>query len=141
MDDQRDHSKLQAQGWRQRDLPGFIGRVGPLWTRREAEGWAYGLVAANSHLNPAGLVHGGLLATLVDHALSVIAWEAAGRQPCVSIQLNTNFVAAAREAQFLEARGRVVRLTGGLVFMEGSVSSEGAPVITASSVMKLVRAP
>ena len=29
-------------GWKARTLPGFIGVVGPLWTRREGDRWAYG---------------------------------------------------------------------------------------------------
>ena len=30
-------------GWKPRTLPGFAGLVGPLWTRKEDDGWAYGL--------------------------------------------------------------------------------------------------
>lgn len=128
----------QAHGWRPRDLPGFIGLIGPLWTRKEDAGWAYGLVATRQHLNPAGVVHGGLLTSLMDHALSAIAWEAVGRRPCVTVQLDTHFLAAAREGQLLEARGRVTRATASLVFMQGAITVAGAEVLTGSAVMKIL---
>lgn len=138
MDDAAD--LIRAEGWRQRALPGFIGLVGPLWTRQEDAGWAYGLLTTPAHLNPAGLVHGGLLTTLIDHALSAIAWQALERRPCVTVQLDTQFLTAAREGQFLEARGRVVRATGSLVFMQGQVSVAGVELISASAVLKVLAA-
>lgn len=139
--DQPMDDRLAAAGWQRRALAGFIERVGPLWVRRDGDGWAYGIVAGPEHLNPAGVVHGGLLATLADHALSAIAWQAIGRRPCVTVQLDTQYVASARAGQFLEARGRVVRATGSLVFMQGQVIAEGVELVTASSVMKVVAAP
>ena len=65
----------RADGWRERAASGFIGLTGPLWTRREADGWGYGFVAEARHANPAGIVHGGMLVTLVDHAIATVAWE------------------------------------------------------------------
>ncbi|MBT9504929.1 MAG: PaaI family thioesterase [Burkholderiaceae bacterium] len=135
-----DTTAISAAGWRQRTLPGFAGLVGPLWTRKEEQGWAYGLLTTRDHLNPANLVHGGLLTTLIDHALSAIAWEALERRACVTVQLDTYFLAAAREAQFLEARGRVVKATSSLVFMQGQVSVAGLEVVSASAILKIVAA-
>jgi uncharacterized protein (TIGR00369 family) len=140
MDETSAVGSLGDLGWRQRDLPGFIGRVGPLWTRKEEAGWAYGVLATAQHLNPAGLVHGGLLTTLIDHALSAIAWEAVARRPCVTVQLDAQFLLAAREGQLLEARGRVVRATSSLVFMQGQVVVAGAEIVTASAVLKVMAA-
>src|SRR5947208_3862273 len=98
-----------ANGWKSRTFEGFFGLVGPLWTKKEGEGWAYGLLAEPRHANSAGVVHGGMLATMLDHALSIVGWEAQGRQRCVTIQLDTHFIAAVKPGQFVEARGRVVR--------------------------------
>lgn len=134
----QDLDALRSNGWRERSLPGFVGLVGPLWTRKEDGGWAYGLLATDDHINPAGLVHGGLLTTLIDHALSAIAWEALGRRACVTVQLDTQFLAAARAGQFLEARGRVVRATASLVFMQGQIGVAGGEIVSASAVLKVV---
>lgn len=133
-----DSSEPIANGWRQRTLPGFAGLIGPLWTRKEAVSWAYGLRATADHLNPAAVVHGGLLTSLIDHAISAIAWEAIGRRACVTVQLDTQFISAAREGQFLQARGRVVRATSSLVFMQGSISVDDLEIVTASALMKII---
>ncbi len=130
---------LQEQGWKPRELGGFMGHSGPLWTRREGDGWAYGLLAEARHLNPAGVVHGGALATLIDHALSTVAWEACDRAPCVTVQLDTHFLAEVRAGQFAQARATVTARTGGMVFMEGLVQVDGRPVLAARAILKLAR--
>lgn len=129
---------LQAQGWRPRSLPGFVGLVGPLWTRQEESGWTYGVLAGPAHLNPAGAVHGGLLMSLMDHALSAIAWESVGRRACVTVQMDTQFLSGARQGQFLLARGRVARASSSLVFMNGTVSVEGQQILAASAIFKVL---
>ena len=129
---------LQEAGWRQRALRGFADRMGPLWTRKEAEGWAYGILATPDHLNPGGFVHGGVLCALFDHVVSAVAWEAVDRRACVTVQLNTQFLTAAREGQFLEARGRAVRVTSTLVFVEGTLNCGDAELLRGSSVQKIM---
>src|ERR1700682_1365326 len=76
------------EGWQPRALPGFLHFVGSLWTKKEGDSWAYGIVAEDKHTNPAGVVHGGMLTTLLDHALSAIAWEANERKPCITVALD-----------------------------------------------------
>jgi len=129
---------LAAAGWRQRSLHGFADRLGPLWTRKEDESWAYGILATPEHLNPAGFVHGGVMCALFDHTVSALAWEAAGRRPCVTVQLSTLFLSPAREGQFLEARGRVVKLTSTLVFMEGEIAAGTQGLLSGSGVLKIM---
>ncbi len=125
-------------GWRPRTLDGFAGLIGPLWTRKEGQCWAYAIVAEPRHTNPAGLVHGGMLSTLIDHALSAIAWEAIQRRPCVTVTLDVHFLVAARVGSFIEARGRVTRRTSSLVFTQGSLSTDGQEILLASAVMKVL---
>ncbi|NML44395.1 PaaI family thioesterase [Ramlibacter sp. G-1-2-2] len=131
-------SLLQQQGWKQRELPGFIGLAGPLWTLREGEGWAYGLLAGEQHLNPAGVVHGGALVTLLDHAISTVAWEAAGRAACVTLQLDTHFAGAVRAGEFAQARAEVVQRSKSMLFMRGTVVVEGELVLAGQAIMKVV---
>ncbi|WP_447991710.1 PaaI family thioesterase [Achromobacter spanius] len=131
---------LAAEGWRCKALPGFAGLIGPLWVRKEAQAWAYGLLATADHLNPAGVVHGGLLTALLDHGLSAIAWQALDRRPCVTVQLDTHFLAPARAGQFLEVRGQLLRATSSLVFMRGELSVAGNVVATGAAVLKVLAA-
>ncbi len=129
---------LQQAGWKQRTLGGFIQATGPLWTHRDGDGWQYGILTSASHANPAGMVHGGLLATLMDHALSAIAWEAVGRRPCVTVQLDTQFLCPVVPGAFLKATGNVVRATRSLVFMQGVLSVNDDVVLTGSAVLKVM---
>lgn len=131
---------LAAEGWHCKTLPGFAGLIGPLWVRKEAQAWAYGLLATADHLNPAGVVHGGLLTALLDHGLSAIAWQALDRRPCVTVQLDTHFLAPARAGQFLEVRGQLLRTTSSLVFMRGELSVAGNVVATGAAVLKVLAA-
>jgi uncharacterized protein (TIGR00369 family) len=132
---------LESTGWTLRSLKGFIEVAGPLWTRREDGGWAYGLLCEAQHLNPAARVHGGALVTVLDHAISSVAWEACDRAPCVTLQLDTQFLGAVREGQFAEARALVSHRTGNLVFMRGSVQVDGQPVLMAQAILKVLSAP
>lgn len=139
---------LAAEGWHRKTLPGFAGLIGPLWVRKEgvfnegvrdeAQAWAYGLLATADHLNPAGLVHGGLLTALLDHGLSAMAWQALDRRACVTVQLDTHFLAPARAGQFLEVRGQLLRATSSLVFMRGELSVAGNIVATGAAVLKVL---
>lgn len=133
--------ELVLQNWKRRDLPGFMGRAGPLWTRREGEEWGYAILADAAHLNPAGVVHGGALFTLLDHAISSVAWEACGRLPCLTLQLDTHFIGPVRAGQLAQARAQLVRRTGSLAFLRGAVAVEGRDVVTAQALMKILRPP
>ena len=131
-------TRLREGGWKPLKGAGrFMALAGPLWAARDGDGWAYGVVSTDEHLNPAGVVHGGLLATLIDHALSTLAWEAAGRAPCVTVQLDTHFLASVPPGVLIEARGRAVRRTSSLLFMHGALSVAGSDVLAAQAVMKL----
>lgn len=125
------------EGWKPRILPGFMSLVGPLWTRKEGDTWAYGIVAEEKHINPAGIVHGGMLTTLLDHALSAIAWEANERKPCITVALDVHFLAPARPGQFVAARGAIVRQSSSLVFMQGRLTVDGGDIATASAILKI----
>jgi uncharacterized protein (TIGR00369 family) len=96
------------------------------------------VLAGPEHLNPAGLVHGGLLMSLMDHALSAIAWEAVGRRACVTVQMDTQFLRGARAGDFLLARGHVTRATSRLVFMSGTASVGDQQILAASALLKVL---
>lgn len=66
--------------------------------------------------------------TIGDRALGLLAWEAAGQRPCVTIGFDTQFVGAGRIGSWIEVRGELVRLTRRLVFVRGVLSSGGSPI-------------
>lgn len=127
---------LKLLGWKARSAPGLMNFIGPLWTRQENDSWGYGLLLEEHHCNPAGIVHGGIITTLADHALSTLAWEASGRQPCITIQLGTHFLLPVQPGTFLEARGCIVQQGRSLFFMEGRLSVEDRDVALVNGVWK-----
>jgi uncharacterized protein (TIGR00369 family) len=132
--------RLAQEGWRQHIPKGFTGLIGPLWSRAEHGVLTFGLIAGENHLNPAGLVHGGMLTTLLDHVLSTAAWQAAGRLPCVTVQLDTQFLSAVKPGSFVEARGEVLRKTREIIFTRGELTVSAASVAMGSAVLKILKA-
>ncbi|CAG4914038.1 PaaI family thioesterase [Paraburkholderia gardini] len=133
------NARLEQQGWRQHEPRGFTGLVGPLWSRADQDLLTFGLVTGEQHLNPAGLVHGGTLTTLLDHVLSTAAWQATGRLPCVTVQLDAQFHSSVRAGVFVEARGEIMRKTRDIVFARGELVVSTARVLTGSALLKILR--
>jgi acyl-coenzyme A thioesterase PaaI-like protein len=129
-----------AAGWKPLKDPGFTQHIGPIWARREGEVWIYGLLPEAKHLNSRGVVHGGMLMSFADEALSLWVWEAAERKRCATIQLDTHFLAAIRPGQFVIARGEVTRRTRSVLFVRGSFSVGEREVATAKGIWKVLGA-
>jgi len=129
----------QEAGWKKLSVEGFFSTIGPLWARRAADTWEYGLQVQSQHHNGIGIAHGGMLMTLMDQAVSLIAWSAAGRIPCATIQLDTHFVAPAQAGDFIIAQAEVTRQTSSLIFLRGTLSVGGQIIMTAQGVMKVMR--
>ena len=110
-----------ADGWRTLPAAAMPSGIGIPWARRVEGVWHYGLMTNDNHGNPNGVVHGGVMMAFADHGLSMIAWEAAERTPCTTIQLNTHFLDAIHPGEFVELRAEVTRRTRGLVFVRGVI--------------------
>jgi acyl-coenzyme A thioesterase PaaI-like protein len=98
------------------------------------------LLTTAEHANPQGVLHGGILMTFADHGLSMLAWEAAQRAPCTTIQLNTHFLAPVEPGQFVELRGEVTRATKGLVFVRGILAVGDRDVAAVDGIWRVLRA-
>jgi uncharacterized protein (TIGR00369 family) len=118
-----------ADGWRA--LPGAAmpAGLGVPWAKKDDGHWHYGMLTGPEHANPNGVVHGGVLMAFADHGLSFLAWEAAERAPCTTIQLNTHFLDAIKPGEFIALRGEVTRRTRGLVFVRGVVVAHHADTV------------
>jgi acyl-coenzyme A thioesterase PaaI-like protein len=127
-------------GWRAMSRAALPSGLGIPWARRHDGLWHYGLLTAAAHANPQGAVHGGVLMTFADHSLSMLAWEAASRQPCVTIQLNGHFLDAVRPGEFVELRGEITRRSPTLVFVRGLMSVHGREVVAADGIWRVLKA-
>jgi uncharacterized protein (TIGR00369 family) len=132
--------RLTQDGWRQHAPKGFTGLVGPLWSRSHIDLLTFGVMVGEQHLNPAGVVHGGMLTTLLDQVLSTAAWQISGRQPCVTVQFDTQFLSSVKAGAFVEAYAEIVKTTRELVFTRGELRVNSDRVATGTAVLKVLRA-
>jgi uncharacterized protein (TIGR00369 family) len=125
-----------AAGWEPYRDEGFIGLVGPFWTRMSGDSHRYAFMAERKHHNRRGVVQGGMLMTFADRSMGMTCWYANERQPQATVQLDVHFMDAVRIGEFVEARCRVVRRTRSLVFMAGELVVGDRVVATANGVWK-----
>ncbi len=87
------------------------------------EGYArISLVLEPHHTNPNGVMHGGVITTMMDSAmgaaLSSLRGPEAGRSPHATVEMNASFLAGARPGDKIVVEGRVLRLGKSLAFGE-----------------------
>jgi len=114
---------------------------GPFGFRPEPDGAGLSAFAPQPHhLNGSGAIHGGALMTFADFALFSIAHNALkGDVQTVTLTMNAEFVGAGSLDGLIEARGEVVRETGGLVFVRGLITQRGAPLLSFSGTLRKLR--
>ena len=113
----------------------FLQHVGPVL----ADGDVLGLHVEAQHLNASGMAQGGLLATLVDFAMgrAIRASADEGRR-AATVSLTTDFLGAAKEGDFVEARTEVERLGGTLAFADCSLTVEGREIVRGRAVFAVL---
>jgi acyl-coenzyme A thioesterase PaaI-like protein len=132
-----------ARGWRPLKGAALPGGLGVPWALKLGDNWRYGLLTGAEHVNPSGAVHGGVLMAFADHGLSFLAWEAAERAACATIQMNSQFLDGVAPGEFVELRGEVVRRTKSLVFMRGLMVALGGSaeraVVAVDGIWRILR--
>jgi len=131
--------KPEEHGWNAMRTAGFFSTVGALWSRPTQDSFEYGLQIEARHENPLGITHGGVLMTLMDQAMSIVAWNKAEREPCATIQLDTHFLAPSKAGDFVVARIEVTRKSASLIFLRGVLSVDDREIMTGQGLIKIVR--
>lgn len=119
---------------------GFLQSSGPYYCRPHKTGLIVGLRIAEKHMNSAGMVHGGMLATLADVTLAqqIHVHE----QPSIAMvtnSLTTNFLNAGRLGDWLEGHGRIDRIGGRIAYTSGTIICGDTTVMTMTGVFTLLR--
>ncbi len=84
------------------------------------------------HLNSRGVVHGGVVASLLDNALgSAVLSSIPQEWRCATISLSVQFLEAAREGR-LVATSRILRKGKRVAFAEGEVRDEAGRLVAAA---------
>ena len=126
-----------ADDWTRREMKGIPASLGALWTQRDESGWRYAVQLDESHANAQGLVHGGVLMTFMDHGLSLLIWESAGRSMNSTIHLDSHFLSPVRPPAFIELEGQILRQGRRLAFARGVLRADGVDVMEATGVWSI----
>jgi uncharacterized protein (TIGR00369 family) len=133
----RDAQDRKAQGWEPYVSSGFFKGLGPTWRKTVNGQPLFGIEATQDHLNGKGIVHGGLLLTMLDQAISMTAIDACDGALMVTLQLETQFVGAAKAGDFIEGDATITRKTRSLIFLRGELRVGDRILVSGQGIMKL----
>ena len=109
-------------------MDGFAGRLGVHDVKAEDGQARLELEAGEEHLNPAGTVHGGVLATLADAAMGAAARSALHDDTVTTSQLTTVFLRPARPGR-LAATAQIRKQGDHLLVCDVEIEQEGKTVV------------
>lgn len=139
-----DHKNILPDGAEIVSTAGFNQFVGPFYALPEGKDNAlkrYAFVAEDKHMNSAGAVHGGMLMTFMDVAMSRTARAVSGAQVCSTVSLTTDFVGPGRLGDVIEAHIRVTRRARTMVFMSGLLVCGERTLLSATGLWKIPGEP
>lgn len=109
--------------------------VGPFYYQKVDDGLKLGFRARDQHSNSIGTVHGGVLLFFSDYAAIMTAMKGQ-KESCTTVSCSSDFIAGARNGDWVEAEATITRRTGSLVFVSGRIFVGDKTVLSFQSVMK-----
>ena len=117
----------------------YENHAGPFFWRRREDGVDHFVLRAEArHCNVHDILHGGLMMTMLDLAMVVTAKERQDSQ-VVTVSMSSEFTAAGRAGDLVEASGQLVRRANSLVFVRGQVYVGDRILLNGSAVYKPLR--
>jgi len=119
---------------------GFNLFAGPFWRLSvddDGMGARYGFIALPKHMNSAGSLHGGLLMTFADVAMSRTARLVASVEACNTVSLTADFVGPGKLDELIEAQVRITRRTRSVIFQSATIAAGERVLMTATGLWKI----
>jgi uncharacterized protein (TIGR00369 family) len=116
----------------------FELHVGPIFEQGVKGARRFAFIVDARHINMRGILHGGMLMTFADAALGQAAWDACDHARCVTLTMQSQFIAPAKVGDLVEVAPVLTRRTRSLMFLRGDFTVVGEPIYTVSSVWKLL---
>ena len=114
--------------------------MGPFYYQRGEAGLVMGFRAAEHNCNGIGTVHGGVLMSFADYTVTMLALSGV-KENCTTISFSSDFIAAARQGDWVEGEGEVVKRTGSMTFVNGRLRVEDSVVLTFQAVVRRLKKP
>ncbi|OFA29870.1 thioesterase [Glaciecola punicea] len=120
-------------------LKGFSALAGPYYEKHENQVITRAFVIEDKHLNPEGVTHGGALLSFADYIIyRAIGDEVGHILKFATINLNNNFVSAAKAGDIVYGTGKVVRKARDVIFGEGQIFTEQKTIMHSSGIWKII---
>ena len=116
----------------------FELHVGPIFEQGQKGARRFAFVVDTRHVNMRGVIHGGMLMTFADAVLGQAAWDACDHAACVTLNMQSQFIAPAKAGDLVEVTPVLTRRTRSLMFLRGDFTVKGETIYTVSSVWKLL---
>jgi len=118
------------KAWHARPEGRFVDGLGDVYYRDEGEGILACIETARRHANGLGHLHGGFLMAFVDVTMFATIRHLLSTQAAVTLQCSTDFLGPGAVGEVLEGRGRIVKETGKLVWVSGTLTqADGASLL------------
>ena len=116
----------------------FELHVGPIFEQGPKGARHFAFIVDERHVNMRGVIHGGMLMSFADAVLGQAAWDACDHAACVTLNMQSQFIAPARAGDLVEVTPVLTRRTRSLMFLRGDFTVGGETIYTVSSVWKLL---
>lgn len=110
--------------WHARPEGRFVDHLGDVYYRETGGEVVCAIETARRHANGLGFLHGGFLMAFVDVAMFATIRYMLETQAAVTLQSSTDFLGPGHVGRVLEGRGHVVRETGKLVWVAGTLTQD-----------------
>ena len=122
--------------------PDFMKHNGGLLFKTISENdYQFKTTIKETHLNAAGITHGGFIAAVVDAGAGTAAHKVADNSPCVTISLELKFISSIELGQELLGNVKIQKKTKSMIFLTCELQVTNKIVATASGVWKKLQLP
>ena len=94
-----------------------------------------------SHLNKAGITHGGYICTIIDAGAGTAAHRSSGNRPCVTISLDVKFIAPSIIGDELKGSVEIIKITKSMVFLDCKLRCKNKLISSAVGIWKILKRP
>lgn len=118
---------------------GFNAYAGPFWRLPDEDGAKrYALRVEPKHMNSSGSLHGGVLMTFADIAMSQTSRAVSGASTCTTVSLTCDFTGPGKLGDVIIAQVRVTRQTRTMVFLSAELVCEKRTLGVATGLWKIL---
>ena len=94
-----------------------------------------------SHLNKAGITHGGYICTIIDAGAGTAAHRSSGNRSCVTISLDVKFIAPSSLGDDLIGTVEIIKITKSMVFLNCKLRCKNKLISSAVGIWKILKRP